>query len=167
MWFSRTVLGPAIALFALALAGCADMRLQPLATLLDGEDVAIHVVQSDGRNGQLYSRQLRNWLREAQASPTHDLFSELTVSSSQTFTVRGSNSKLRKMTMSVYISLVERDTGTTVLSDTITAGATLDTVSSHYAQSRSDRHGHERLALLLADRVAKRVHLHFIKDNPG
>lgn len=161
MWFSRSIL----ALAVLLAASCADARVQSLATILGHEEVSIRVVQSEGRNGQLYSRQLRDWLNDKHASPTHDLLSELTVSSSQTFTVRGSSSKLRKMTMSVDISLVDLSSGRIVMQDTITAGATLDTVSSYFAQSRSDRHGHERLALLLADRVAKRIHVHFIKEH--
>lgn len=161
MWFSRSI----FALAAVLLAACADARIQSLATILGDEEVSIHVVQSDGRNGQLYSRQLRSWLNDRKTAATHDLLSTLTVSSSQTFTVQGSSSKLRKMTMSVDISLVDRSSGRVVMQDTITAGATLDTVSSYFAQSRSDRHGHERLALLLADRVAKRVHVHFIKED--
>ena len=37
------------------------------------------------------------------------------------------------------------------------ATATLGAVSAYFAQTRSDRHGAERLAVLLADRAAARV----------
>ena len=139
------------------------MEVASLGEALQSRDVAIHVVETDGRNGQLYSRQLRKRLADQQIAATHDLTTSLTVSSSTTLSVRGSNSDLKKMTMSATITLIELDSGKVVLSDTLSANATLGTVSSYFSQIRSDRHASERLAMLLADRVANRIHLHFIE----
>jgi len=159
MWLSRLVIAASL----LGLAACSSMEVASLGEALQSRDVAIHVVETDGRNGQLYSRQLRKRLAEQQITATHDLTTSLTVSSSTTLSVRGSNSDLKKMTMSATITLIELDSGKVVLSDTLTANATLGTVSSYFSQIRSDRHASERLAMLLADRVANRIHLHFIE----
>jgi len=159
MWLSRLVIAASL----LGLAACSSMEVASLGEALQSRDVAIHVVETDGRNGQLYSRQLRKRLAEQQIAATHDLTTSLTVSSSTTLSVRGSNSDLKKMTMSATITLIELDSGKVVLSDTLSANATLGTVSSYFSQIRSDRHASERLAMLLADRVANRIHLHFIE----
>ncbi|MGC6519638.1 MAG: hypothetical protein ACON37_06400 [Candidatus Puniceispirillaceae bacterium] len=157
MWLSRLII--AASLFWLA--GCGTMEVATLGTALQKRDVAINVVDTGGRNGQLYSRQLRKRLADQQLAATHDLTTVLNVSSSTTLSVRGSSSDLKKMTMSATITLVDRSTGDIVLSDTLSANATLGTVSSYFSQVRSDRHGNERLAMLLADRVANRIHLYF------
>ena len=68
---------------------------------------------------------------------------------------------LKKKTMTASIVLVDLATGEVVLSDSLSANATLGTVSAQFAQTRSDRHADERLAMLLADRVAARLHLFF------
>ena len=159
MWLSRLVIAASL----LGLAACSSMEVASLGEALQSRDVAIHVIETDGRNGQLYSRQLRKRLADQQIAATHDLTTSLTVSSSTTLSVRGSNSDLKKMTMSATITLIELDSGKVVLSDTLSANATLGTVSSYFSQIRSDRHASERLAMLLADRVANRIHLHFIE----
>ena len=64
--------------------------------------------------------------------------------------------------MTVSISLVENATGKQVMSDSITGRSTVGTVSSYYAQTQSDKHADERTSLLLAERVATRVHLYFL-----
>ena len=69
------------------------------------------------------------------------------------------------MTMSANITLVDLDSGEAVFSGTVSANATLGTVSSIFANDRSDRHGRERLARLLAERVAARIHLHFLDND--
>ena len=157
MWLSRLIIAASL----VWLAGCGTMEVATLGTALQKRDVAINVVDTGGRNGQLYSRQLRKRLADQQLAATHDLTTVLNVSSSTTLSVRGSSSDLKKMTMSATITLVDRSTGDIVLSDTLSANATLGTVSSYFSKIRSDRHGNERLAMLLADRVANRIHLYF------
>ena len=143
------------------LTACADMRVQTVGEVLRQQDVAINVIQSGERKGQLYSRQLRE--RFGSDGPlTHDLSSKLNQASSDIVSVRGTGSNLKKMTMTAEITLVDRATGEIVLEDSISSTATLGAVSSYFAQTRSDRHGSERLAMILADRVAARVQLFFL-----
>ena len=96
---------------------------------------------------------------------SHDLSTELSQSSSSVVSVRGTGSQLKKMTMTANLTLTDRATGEVVLKDTVSATATLGAVSAYFAQTRSDRHGAERLALLVADRAAARVHLYFLNDD--
>lgn len=146
------------------LAACADMRVQTAGEVLRQQDIEVNVLQSSGRNGQLYSRQLRE--RFGSDGPvTHDLSSSLSQSSSSVVAVRGTGSQLKKMTMTAKITLVDSRTGEIVLTDSVSSTATLGAVSSYFAQTRSDRHGSERLAMLLADRVAARVQLYFLNNS--
>ena len=157
MWLSRVI----IAATLVWLAGCSAVEVASLGSALQSRDVAINVIDTGGREGQLYNRQIRKRLSDQQISATHDLSTVLSVSSSTTLSVQGSSSNLKKMTMSATITLVDRGSGEVVLNDTLSANATLGTVSSSFSQIRSERHGKERLAMLLADRVANRIHLHF------
>ena len=158
MWLSRLVLAIGI----VALVGCADTRLQRVGSILESRDVGVHVVEVSGRTGQLYSRQLRDHFEGGVVS--HDLSTSLSQSSSSVVSVRGTGSQLKKMTMTAALTLTDRATGKVVLSDTVSATATLGAVSAYFAQTRSDRHGAERLAVLLADRAAARVNLFFLNE---
>ena len=158
MWLSRLVLAIGI----VALVGCADTRLQRVGSILESRDVGVHVVEVSGRTGQLYSRQLRDRFEGGVVS--HDLSTSLSQSSSSVVSVRGTGSQLKKMTMTATLTLTDRATGEVVLSDTVSATATLGAVSAYFAQTRSDRHGAERLAVLLADRAAARVNLFFLNE---
>lgn len=159
MWLSRLFLAIGI----LALVGCADTKLQRVGSILESRDVGVHVVEVSGRTGQLYSRQLRDRFDGSVAS--HDLSTNLSQSSSSVVSVRGTGSQLKKMTMTAALTLTDRATGEVVLSDTVSATATLGAVSAYFAQTRSDRHGAERLAVLLADRAAARVNLFFLNQD--
>ena len=158
MWLSRLVLAIGI----VALVGCADTRLQRVGSILESRDVGVHVVEVSGRTGQLYSRQLRDRFEGGVVS--HDLSTSLSQSSSSVVSVRGTGSQLKKMTMTAALTLTDRATGEVVLSETVSATATLGAVSACFAQTRSDRHGAERLAVLLADRAAARVNLFFLNE---
>ena len=158
MWLSRLVLAIGI----VALVGCANTRLQSVGSILESRDVGVYVVEVSGRTGQLYSRQLRDRFEGGVVS--HDLSTSLSQSSSSVVSVRGTGSQLKKMTMTASLTLTDRATGEVVLSDTVSATATLGAVSAYFAQTRSDRHGAERLAVLLADRAAARVNLFFLNE---
>lgn len=161
MWLSRLL----VAAFLVTLAACADMKVQSLGTSLAGQDIRISVVEAGGREGQIYSRALRDRLMNSGADlETHSLSTSISSSSTSTLSVSGQSSQLKKMTMSANINLVDLQSGETVFSGTVSANATLGTVSSIFANDRSDRLGRERLAKLLAERVAARIHLHFL-DN--
>ena len=157
MWLSRLIVTAGL----LLLSACSGFEIKSLGQALYEQNAVIKVVQSDGRNGQLYSRQLRSRLEHNNASATHSVSTRLEVSSSSTLSVQGADSDLKKKTMTASIVLVDLGTGEVVLSDSLSASATLGTVSAQFAQTRSDRHADERLAMLLADRVAARLHLFF------
>jgi len=160
MWLSRLIVAAGL----LLLTGCSGLEIKSLGQALYERNAVIEVVQSSGRNGQLYSRQLRSRLAYVEASATHSVSTSLTVSSAATLSVQGSNSDLKKKTMTATFSLTDLATGETVLDETLSASATLGTVSAQFAQLRSDRHADERLAMLLADRVAARLHLFFTQS---
>ena len=160
MWLSRLILAAGL----LLLTGCSGLEIKSLGQALYERNAVIEVVQSSGRNGQLYSRQLRSRLAYVEASATHSVSTSLSVSSAATLSVRGSNSDLKKKTMTATFLLTDLATGETVLDETLSASATLGTVSAQFAQLRSDRHADERLAMLLADRVAARLHLFFTQS---
>ena len=160
MWLSRLI----VAAELLLLTGCSGLEIKSLGQALYERNAVIEVVQSSGRNGQLYSRQLRSRLAYVEASATHSVSTSLSVSSAATLSVRGSNSDLKKKTMTATFLLTDLATGETVLDETLSASATLGTVSAQFAQLRSDRHADERLAMLLADRVAARLHLFFTQS---
>jgi len=160
MWLSRLIVAAGL----LLLTGCSGLEIKSLGQALYERNAVIEVVQSSGRNGQLYSRQLRSRLAYVEASATHSVSTSLTVSSAATLSVQGSNSDLKKKTMTATFLLTDLATGETVLDETLSASATLGTVSAQFAQLRSDRHADERLAMLLADRVAARLHLFFTQS---
>ena len=160
MWLSRSIVVAGL----LLLSACAGFEIKSLGQALYEQDAVIEVAQSNGRNGQLYSRQLRTRLAHKGATATHSVSTALSVSSSSTLSVQGSSSDLKKKTMTAKFSLTDLATGEVVLSDEVSASATLGTVSAQFAQLRSDRHADERLAMLLADRVAARLHLFFTQS---
>ena len=161
MWLSRLI----AVLMVGMLTACAGLSVTPLGTNFTKENLRVAVIETGGRNGQIYSRALNSLLGEA-ADPAFILSSELLVASSRTLTVRGSSSNLKKRSMTAKITLVDAATGETVMSDAITESSTVGTVSSYYAQIRSDKHMDERTSLLLAERVSARVHLYFL-DSKG
>ena len=160
MWLSRLIVAAGL----LLLSGCSGLEVKSLGQALYERDAVIEVAQAGGRNGQLYSRQLRDRLAYVNASATHRVSSTLSVSSAATLSVQGSSSDLKKKTMTASILLTDLATGEVVLKESLSANATLGTVSAQFAQLRSDRHADERLAMLLADRVAARLHLFFTQS---
>jgi len=160
MWLSRLIVAAGL----LLLSGCSGLEVKSLGQALYERNAVVDVAQSSGRNGQLYSRQLRSRLAYVDASPTHRVSASLSVSSATTLSVQGSSSDLKKKTMTASVSLTDLATGKVVLSEQLSASATLGTVSAQFAQLRSDRHADERLAILLADRVAARLHLFFTQS---
>ena len=51
-----------------------------------------------------------------------------------------------------------------LLQDRVTADATLGTVSSLFGQDQSELHARERMARLIAQRVAQRIQLYFLEN---
>jgi hypothetical protein len=160
MWLSRLLIA---AIFALATA-CSGLAVKPLGSSLSQQDLGVVVADTAGRNGQIYTRNLTRLLGDTSA-PKFQLKSSLSSSSTSSVTVRGSTADFKKKSMTAAITLVDTSTGKTVMRDSMSESTTLGTVTSYYAQARSDKHADERISQLLAKRVAIRVQLYLIEMN--
>ena len=160
MWLSRLLIA---AILALATA-CSGLAVKPLGSSLSQQDLGVVVADTAGRNGQIYTRNLTRLLGDTSA-PKFQLKSSLTSSSTSSVTVRGSTADFKKKSMTAAITLVDTSTGKTVMRDSMSESTTLGTVTSYYAQARSDKHADERISQLLAKRVAIRVQLYLVEMN--
>ena len=149
----------------LAFAGCSTVTIGQIDERVGAKLSTVAVVDTDGRAGQLYSRALRQALYVyGQAAPAYSLTSSISFSSSTTLSVRGVSSTFKKMTMVANFELTKQSGGDVLLRDTVTADATLGTVSSLFGQDQSELHARDRMATLLAQRVAQRVQLYFLEN---
>ena len=160
MWLSRLLIA---AILALATA-CSGLAVKPLGSSLSQQDLGVVVADTAGRNSQIYTRNLTRLLGDTSA-PKFQLKSSLSSSSTSSVTVRGSTADFKKKSMTAAITLVDTSTGKTVMRDSMSESTTLGTVTSYYAQARSDKHADERISQLLAKRVAIRVQLYLIEMN--
>ena len=162
-WYKLKIIGSMV--FLLAFAGCGTVAIGQLDERVSAKLSSISVVDTDGRAGQLYGRALRQALYVyGQASLAYDLTSSISVSSSSTLSVRGVTSTFKKMTMVANFELKKQGGGDVLLRDTVTADATLGTVSSLFGQDQSELHARDRMATFLAQRVAQRVQLYFLEN---
>ena len=162
-WYKLKIIGGMV--FLLAFAGCGTVAISQLDERVSTKLSSVSVVDTDGRAGQLYDRALRQALYVyGQASLAYDLTSSISVSSSSTLSVRGVTSTFKKMTMFANFELTKHGSGDVLLRDTVTADATLGTVSSLFGQDQSELHARDRMATLLAQRVAQRVQLYFLEN---
>ena len=155
-----------IILCGLILTNCGDVTVRQLGTenLQNLQQIAIN--NASGREGQLYDRQLRKLLHiGGKGVENYNLISSISVSASNTLSVQGASSTLKKMTMTTSFKLRDITTGKTLLADSITADATLGSVTSLYGQDKSETHARERLAILLAQRVVRRLQLYFLNQS--
>ena len=160
MWLSRLLIA---AILALATA-CSGLAVKPLGSSLSQQDLGVVVADTAGRNGQIYTRNLTRLLGDTSA-PKFQLKSSLSSSSTSSVTVRGSTADFKKKSMTAAITQIDTSTGKTVMRDSMSESTTLGTVTSYYAQARSDKHADERISQLLAKRVAIRVQLYLIEIN--
>ena len=162
-WHKLKTLGGMVLL--LAFAGCSTVTIGQIDERVGAKLSTVAVVDTDGRAGQLYSRALRQALYVyGQAAPAYSLTSSISFSSSTTLSVRGVSSTFKKMTMVANFELTKQSGGDVLLRDTVTADATLGTVSSLFGQDQSELHARDRMATLLAQRVAQRVQLYFLEN---
>jgi LPS-assembly lipoprotein len=147
------------------LAGCSGVRIGALDSRVEADISGVAVIDTGGRTGQLYTRALRRALYvKGESSPAYDLTSTISVSSSSTLSVRGVTSTFKKMTMTAVFTLKKQEDGEVLLSDQVTADATLGTVSSLFGQDQSEAHARDRMAKLLAQRVVQKLQLYFLKN---
>ena len=151
--------------FLLAVAGCSTVTIGQLDEIVSAKVGSVSVVETGGRAGQIYSRALRQALfPNGKAVPAYDLTSSISVSSSSTLSVRGVSSSFKKMTMVAVFKLTRQGSGDVLLQGRVTADANLGTVSSLYGQDQSELHARDRMAGLLAQRVAQRIQLYFLEN---
>lgn len=164
MWWHKLKFAYCI-VFMLAVAGCSTINIGQLDETVSAKASSVTVVETSGRAGQLYSRALRQSLYlYGQVTPAYKLTSSIAISSSSTLSVRGVSSTFRKLTMVANFELTEQDSGNVLLQDKVTADATLGTVSSLFGQDQSELHARDRMATLIAQRVAQRIQLYFLES---
>tara|TARA_B100001059_G_scaffold103256_1_gene103098 strand:+ start:2058 stop:2588 length:531 start_codon:yes stop_codon:yes gene_type:complete len=155
-----------IILCGLILTNCGDVTVRQLGTknLQNLQQIAVNDVS--GREGQLYGRELRKLLHiGGKGIENYKLISSISVSASSTLSVQGTSSTLKKMAMTASFELRSLTTSETLIADSITADATLGAVTSLYGQDKSETHARERLAILLAQRVVRRLQLYFLNQS--
>ena len=147
------------------LASCSSVSIGALDSRVDTEISSVMVIDTGGRAGQLYNRELRRTLYvKGETIPAYNLKSTISVSSSSTLAVRGVTSTFKKMTMTAVFTLKKQDDGDVLLEDEVTADATLGTVSSLFGQDQSEALARDRMAKLLAQRVVQQLQLYFLKN---
>ena len=155
-----------IILCGLILTNCGDVTVRQLGTenLKNLQQIAVNDVS--GREDQLYGRELRKLLHiGGEGVENYNLISSISVSASSTLSVQGASSTLKKMAMTASFELRSLTTDKTLIADSITADATLGAVTSLYGQDKSETHARERLAILLAQRVVRRLQLYFLNQS--
>mgnify|MGYP001200564728 CR=1 FL=1 len=153
-----------IAFFGMILGACSDMSIHQLGQ--DNEDNLKKIMVADikSREGQIYTRELRKKLHiGGKSNETYLLNSTIETTSSSALSVQGAASSLKKMSMTITFDLNDVKSGKTLFADSVSGDATLGAVSSFYGQDKSESHALERLAILLAQRVGRRLQLYFLE----
>ena len=154
-----------IFLCSLILSNCGDVTIRHLGAENLRNLQQIAVKDTAGREGQLYGYELRKLLHiGGKAVENYSLISSITTNASSTLSVQGASSTLKKMTMTTSFKLQNLTNGETLIADSIAADATLGAVTSLYGQDKSETHARERLAILLAQRVVRRLQLYFLNQ---
>ena len=155
-----------IMLCSLIFTSCSDVTFRQLGTKNLQNLQQIAVKDASGREGQLYGRELRKLLHiGGKAVENYELISSISVSASNSLSVQGASSTLKKVSMTANFDLRDLTTGESLIADSMTADATLGAVTSLYGQDKSETHARERLAILLAQRVVRRLQLYFLNQN--
>ena len=152
-----------IACFGFVLTACSEINIHQLGQ--DNHDSLKKIVVADieSREGQIFTRELRKKLHiGGKLSGAYLLKSNISTSSSATLSVQGASSSLKKMSMTTTFQLKDLGTREILFTDTVSGNATLGAVSSFYGQDTSEIHARERLAILLAQRVVRKLQLYFL-----
>ena len=158
-WLGLTIL------FGVFLTNCGDVTIRQLGSenLHNLQQIAVN--DASGREGKLYGSELRKLLHiDGKGVENYNLVSSIAVSTSSTLSVQGASSTLKKMNMTAKFDLLDLTTGESLVADSIAADATLGAVTSLYGQDKSETHARERLAILLAQRVVRRLQLYFLNQ---
>lgn len=148
---------------ALMLSGCTSLSQQQIDAAMIDNLASVEIENVPGRDGQIYSRSLRQTMFSSYAAePKYRLSSSISIGSTEAFAVRGVSSDFKKMTMTVSFTLTDIYTNDVAVKNTVAASATLGTVSSTYGIEQSELQAKRRLATLLAERVRRRLQLYFL-----
>ena len=160
-WYNLKII--AVAVLSVLLSSCGTMSVGQLNHTSADAISRIAVTETSGRAGQIYSRKLRRALfLQDTLQPDYNLTSVISVTSSSTLSVRGVTSTFKKMSMSAKFTLIGLSNNEVLMTDSVTADATLGTVSSLFGQDQSETHARDRMADLLAQRVVQRLQLYFM-----
>ena len=161
--YSRTIKLAIMGLFAMIFAACSNVNINQLDRNNQENLRKISVVDVGKREGQLYGREMRKLLYiGGKSNAAYKLTSSIKTNSSSTLSVQGTSSTLKKMSMSVSFELSDLKTGETLIKGDVVGDATFGAVTSLYGQDKSESHARERLAILMAQRVVRRLQLHFL-----
>ena len=153
-----------LSVFLLLVSGCSDLNIRQLDNGVQKTLQMVTVPDISSREGQLYVRELRNLLHiGGKAREKYKLTTKIYSTNSNTLSVEGASSTLKKMTMEASFILYDVELGQTLVSDSVIGDTTLGTVSSLFGQGRAETHSKERLAILLAQRVVRRLQLYFLE----
>ena len=162
-WGATRLVG--IAFFGFILTACSDLSIHQLDQENQNSLKKIKVADVGSREGQIYTRELRKKLHiGGKSSEMYFLNSTIQTTSPFTLSVQGATSSLKKMSMTINFELNDMDTGQTLFTDSVSGDATLGAVSSFYGQDKSEFHARERLSILLAQRVGRRLQLYFLEQ---
>lgn len=155
-----------ISFFVLFLAGCSSTNIRQLGQDNQEQLQRVALVDVDTRLGQLYGRELRKLLHfGGHSAKAYELESTITTSSSSTLAVQGASSSFNLKSMNISVVLTDLNSKKTLFKDSVNGEATFGIVTSFYGQDKSETHAGERLAILLAQRVVRRLQLYFLTQN--
>ena len=153
-------------LCGIIMIACTDINIGQLGQNNQEKLQKIKVVDIESRNGQLFGRELRKLLHiGGKSSDAYELTTTIETASSSTLSVQGAASSLKKMSMSASFQLNDLKTGKPLFAGVVTGDATLGAVTSFYGQDKSELHARERLSILLAQRVVRRLQLYFLRQS--
>ena len=162
-WCAIRLIG--MAFFGFVLTACMDLSIHQFDQENQNSLRKITLADIGSREGQIYTRELRKKLHiGGKTSEEYFLNSTISTTSPATLSMQGATSSLKKMSMTITFELNDADTEQTLFADSISGDATLGAVSSFYGQDKSEVHARERLAILLAQRVARLLQLYFLEQ---
>lgn len=148
-----------LAFLTLMLNGCSNLSVRQLDSEIQEKLQMIAVQDISSREGQLYTRELRKLVHiGGKTNDVYRLTTKINVSSSSAI----GGSTLKKMTMTASFTLFHIESDKILLNDDVIGDAALGTVTSLFGQGKAESHAQERLAILIAQRVVRRLQLFFL-----
>ena len=155
-----------LTVFLMMVSGCSDVHIRQLGNDVQKKLQMVTVPDISTREGQLYVRELRNLLHiGSKAREKYKLTTKIYNTDSSALSVEDASSTLKKMTMTASFTLYDMELDKALFIDSVIGDATLGTVSSLFGQSKAETHSKERLAILLAQRVVRRLQLYFLEQD--